>query len=596
MTTQLSDKQPLHQSTRSLLLGIWGNIGRRRRIQLALLLLVMIVSGIAELVSLGAVLPFLAVLSDPEQLWQHPLVQNLGMKVGINKSNDLILPATLAFAGAAVLSGLVRLTNVWLNGRVAAAIGSDLSCESYRRTLYQPYEVHVQRNSATIITSTTTNISRTVQACTSFLLMLTAAIVAFGLLMGLLIINWRVALTAIALFGCIYGFLASTVRKELRFNSLLIKNAAEKQIKSLQEGLGAIRDVLLDGNQPAYVETYRQTDRPQRQLQAKNQFLGTFPRYAVEALALVAISFLGGMLVLNKGTSGDVIPLLGAMSLGAQRLLPAIQQMYVGWSSLKGFNADLVAVLAMLNQPVTPQPSAVSKLSLRKSILFDDLYFKYGADQPNVLKGLNLEINRGERVGFIGSTGSGKSTTIDILMGLLMPTSGRLLVDGKNLHDSKNFHLIRSWQSAIAHVPQNIYLADCSITENIAFGVPSSQINIERVKKAAEQAQIACFIEDLSSGYETYVGERGMRLSGGQKQRIGLARALYKQANVLILDEATSALDSETEKSVMSAVEGLGSDLTIIMIAHRLSTLEYCDKVFEIKRGMAFLKKSFNSI
>ena len=572
-------------STRTLLLGIWGHLSRRRRIQLGLLLVVMLASGGAELVSLGAVLPFLAVLSDPERLWQQPLVQPLAGRVGFTQASELLLPATLAFAVAAVLAAAVRLANVWLNGRLAAAVGSDLSCEAYRRTLYQPYSVHLQRNSAAMITGTTTHIGGTVGALTALLQLVTAAVVAVGLLAGLLLIDWAVALGAASLFGSVYGLLAITLRQELQRNSQRIAAAAKQQIKALQEGLGAIRDVLLDGNQATYVAIYRQADRPQRQLQAKNQFLGTFPRYALEALGMVAIALLGGLLVLQQGAGGAVIPLLGALALGAQRLLPALQQVYGGWSSLKGFNADLAGVLTMLNQPLPPQVSVAEPLPLREGIRLAGVHFRYGPEQPEVLRGLDLEIRRGERIGLIGSTGSGKSTTVDLLMGLLAPSVGRVLVDGADLHDPAHPQRLAAWRAAIAHVPQSIYLADSSIAENIAFGVPRDQIDLARVQQAAAQAQIASFIEGSPEGYGSFVGERGIRLSGGQRQRIGIARALYKQARVLVFDEATSALDTGTEEAVMAAVEGLSKELTIVLIAHRLSTVQRCDRVICLAQG-----------
>jgi ABC-type bacteriocin/lantibiotic exporter with double-glycine peptidase domain len=584
--TMATDQQP--QSTRTLLRGIWGHLSRRRRIQLGLLLVVMLASGGAELVSLGAVLPFLAVLSDPERLWQQPLVQALAARVGFTAASDLLLPATLAFAAAAVLAALIRLLNLWLNGRLAAAVGSDLSCEAYRRTLYQPYGVHVKRNSAAVITGTTTQIVRTVAALTALLQLITAAVVALGLLTGLLLIDWAVALGAAALFGSVYGLLAITARKELRRNSQRIAAAAKQQIKALQEGLGAIRDVLLDGNQRTYVEIYRQADRPQRQLQAKNQFLGAFPRYAVEALGLVAIALLGGLLVqqpAQQGAGAAVIPLLGALALGAQRLLPALQQVYASWSSLKGFNADLAGVLAMLNQPLPQQVSVANPLPLHQAIRLEGVHFRYGQEQPEVLRGLDLEIRRGERIGLIGSTGSGKSTTVDLLMGLLVPSAGRLLVDGLDVHDQAHPERLAAWRAAIAHVPQSIYLADSSIAENIAFGVPKAQIDMVRVRQAADQAQIAGFIEGSADGYGSFVGERGICLSGGQRQRIGIARALYKQARVLVFDEATSALDTGTEEAVMAAVEGLSKELTIVMIAHRLSTIQRCDRVVQLEAG-----------
>jgi ABC-type bacteriocin/lantibiotic exporter with double-glycine peptidase domain len=582
----MNETNPARPYTRTLLLGVWCHLSRRRRIQLGLLLLVMLASGVAELVSLGAVLPFLAVLSDPEQLWQQPLIQPLASRVGFTQASQLLLPATTAFAAAAVLAALIRLANLWLNGRLAAAVGSDLSCEAYRRTLYQPYGVHMLRNSADVITGTTTQIARTVQALTALLQLITAAVVVAGLLTGILLIDWTMALGAATLFGTVYGLLAITAQKELRRNSQLIAAAAKQQIKAQQEGLGAIRDVLLDGNQFTYVEIYRQADRPQRQLQAKNLFLGAFPRYAVEALCMVAIAMLGVLLVLKQGAGGALIPLLGALALGAQRLLPALQQVYANWSSLKGFNADLTAVLAMLNQSMPLQVPVAEPLPLHEGIRLAAVHFCYGPEQPEVLQGLDLEIRRGERIGLIGSTGSGKSTTVDLLMGLLAPTAGRVLVDGSDLHDPRHPERLLAWRRAIAHVPQSIYLADSSIAENIAFGVPRQQIDLALVKQAAEQAQIASYIENSPEGYLSRVGERGIRLSGGQRQRIGIARALYKQAPVLVLDEATSALDTSTEDAVMAAVEGLSKELTIVMIAHRLSTVGHCDRIIQLESGM----------
>jgi ATP-binding cassette subfamily B protein len=573
------------QSTRVLLLGVWRQLNSSRRIQLALLLVVMLVSGGAELVSLGAVLPFLAVLSDPDYLWQYSLIQAWAPRFGLTEPSHLLLPATLVFATAAVVAALIRLSNLWLNGRLAAAIGSDLSCEAFRRTLYQPYGVHVQRNSAELITKTTSQIQQTVVSLGALLQILTSAVVALGLLTGLLLIDAPVAMAAAALFAGAYAALALIVSRELYSNGYRIAEATTQQVKVLQEGLGAIRDLLLDGSQPTFVQIYREADRPQRQLQAKNAFLGAFPRYSLEALGMVAIALLGGVLVLQRGSGASVIPLLGALALGAQRLLPALQQIYNGWAVLNGNNASIQAVLAIISQPLPPTVIGIEPLPLRQGINLVGVNFRYCSDQPEILQGLDLEIRRGERIGLIGRTGSGKSTTVDILMGLLEPTSGQLLVDGENLHDPEHPERLVAWRASIAHVPQSIYLADNSIAENIAFGVPRHKIDMARVKQAAEQAQISGFIEDSTEGYNAFVGERGIRLSGGQRQRIGIARALYKKARLLVLDEATSALDHSTEVAVMEAVEDLSRSLTVVMIAHRLSTIARCDRVIELKNG-----------
>jgi ABC-type multidrug transport system fused ATPase/permease subunit len=572
-------------SSLSLLRRIWSHLSRRRRLQLALLLLVMVASGLAELVSLGAALPFLAVLSSPQQLWQQPLIQALAVRVGYSQPQQLVLPATAAFAVAAVLAALIRLLNLWLNGRLAAAVGSDLSCEAYRRTLYQPYQVHVQRNSSSLITGMTSHIGATVGVLNAVLQIVSAFVMAACLLIGLLLIDSLVALSTAGLFGIAYALVALTSQGHLKQNGERIVTASNQQLQALQEGLGAIRDVLLDGSQATYLELYRRADRPQRHLQSKNIFLGTFPRYALEALGLLAIALLGGSLALQKGSSAAVIPLLGALALGAQRLLPALQQIYSGWATLNGWSTSLAVVIELMEQPLPQQLVVAKPLALRQSLYVQDVRFRYAPELPEVLQGLHLEIRRGDRIGLIGSTGSGKSTLVDLLMGLLVPSGGRLLVDGLDLHDPAHAERLAGWRAAVAHVPQSIYLADSSIAENIAFGVPRHAIDLARVKQAAEQAQIAGFIESSPGGYTCFVGERGIRLSGGQRQRIGIARALYKRANVLVLDEATAALDNATEQAVMEGVGGLSRELTIVMIAHRLSTLAACDQVIHLENG-----------
>ena len=496
------------------------------------------------------------------------------------------MAAAGVFAAAAVLAGGVRSLTLWLGGRLSAAIGSDLGCEVYRRTLFQPYSVQVQRNSSVVINAVVNQTDRCVGAINSALTMLTAVFIAVSLMIGLCLIDWSVALSAASLFGSTYFFIATFSRKELARNGHEINAARARTLKTIQEGLGAIRDVLLDGTQATYLEAYRTEDRPQRKLQARNQFLMRFPRFALEALGLLAISFLAVVLVVGKGSGSAAIPFLGAFAMGAQRLLPAMQEAYGGWSVLKGSTADLSGVLDMLEQPVPPLHVAPHHLSLKKSVRFNKIDFSYGDQLPPVVKQLSVTIEVGQCVGLIGTTGSGKSTTVDLLMGLLVPSQGSILLDEMDLHDPSCPDRLLSWRSAIAHVPQFIYLADSSIAENIAFGVAKDQIDYVRVRTAAQHAQIAGFIETLPDAYASSVGERGIQLSGGQRQRLGIARALYKQAQVLVLDEATSALDNETEQAVMTAIDGLDYKPTIVMIAHRLSTVAKCDRVIRMDSGV----------
>ena len=574
-------------STKDLLYGLWLHLSRRRRWQLGVLLLVMLASGASEVFSLAAVLPFLAVLTDPEQLWRVPIVQQLASVVGVRDADGLLLPVTVLFGSGAVLAAAVRLANLWLNSRLAAAIGSDMSCEAYRRTLHQPYTVHVQRNSSGVITATTTHIAQTVSLINVILLSITAIVVAMALFGAIIVADWKVAFVASVVFGSAYGFLAHIARNRLATNSLLVAQAGKQQLKALQEGLGAIRDVLLDDTQSTYLEIYRKADRPLRLKQAQSGFISAFPRYALEALGLLVIALLTLLLSWQRGSSQAVIPTVGALALGFQRLLPALQQVYSGWALVRAFRSAVADVLAMLDQPMPAHllQGKQRPLQLEVAVCLQQVSFRYRDDSPSVLHQIDLSINRGQRIGIIGSTGSGKSTLLDLLMGLLKPTSGTILVDGKDLYAVDHPERLLAWRSSIAHVPQSIYLADGSIAENIAFGLPSDQIDMARVRQAAEQAQIAGFIESIAEGYRSFVGERGIRLSGGQRQRIGIARALYKQAQVLVFDEATSALDTATEQAVMEAIEGLSKELTILMIAHRLSTLERCDRVIKLDTG-----------
>ena len=363
-------------------------------------------------------------------------------------------------------------------------------------------------------------------------------------------------------------------------NSAQMAKEQTQVVKALQEGLGGIRDVLLDGTQPAYCHIYQRADAPLRRAQASITFISQSPRFVMESIGMVLFAALA--LGMTHGSVGvlTALPILGALALGAQRLLPALQQGYAAWSSIIGYQSSTQEVLELLDQPLPPEASQPlpAPLPFKKSIQFDSVKFRYTAESPWVLEDLSFNIPKGTRVGFVGKTGSGKSTCLDLLMGLLLPLSGRISVDGTVL-DQRN---LRSWQRNIAHVPQAIYLADTSLAENIAFGVAPEKIDMKRVREAARQAHIADFIESSPQGYQALVGERGIRLSGGQRQRIGIARALYKQAAVLVFDEATSALDHETEKAVMEAIEGLSADLTILIIAHRLTTLKKCTEIIDL--------------
>ncbi|EHA62389.1 ABC transporter ATP-binding protein [Synechococcus sp. WH 8016] len=577
--------ESIHASTtlrlRHALQRLWVNLKIKRRRQILLVAMLMILSSIAEMFSLGAVVPFLAVLAEPDKVWVTREVQSLAPFLGWQQPTDLVLPLCFVFAAAAAFNGIVRL--LALRGTIALAngIGSDLSIEVYRRTLYQPYAVHLQRNSSEAISAIASRVDQVVGMVSGILQMLTAGLVSLGLACLLLFLSPFVTLSMALVLGGGYLLAMAYSRRRLqRLGPEIMKNQTQL-IRSLQEGLGAIRDVILAGNQPVYTTIYGQADRRLRQQRGLAQFLAFAPRYGMEAVGLIAIAMTALRLVAGPTSVLGALPLLGALALGAQRLLPSLQLIYLSWNNCRVNIPALSSILCYLEQPIDQAdllavPAA--PLRLEREILLKGVGFRYAKEASWVFRELDLRIGRGERIGIVGKTGSGKSTLIDLLMGLLEPTSGRVLVDGLALEGER----LRAWRSTVAHVPQSIFLADASIAENIAFGVKKGQLDLQRLEQAIEQAQIANFISSLPNGYHTEVGERGVRLSGGQRQRIGIARALYKQAAVLVMDEATSALDEATEAQVMNAINKMSPDLTILMIAHRLSTLEKCDSIFNV--------------
>ena len=573
-------------SSIGLVFSLRKYLTRRRKIQLLSLFFIMLASGVAEILSLATVVPFLSVLSDPERIMSLNITKKIMLVVGLNNEMSLLLAATIVFLLTAIIASLIRLQNLWMNYHLAAAIGHDLSLEAYRRTLYQPYSVHISRNSSSLIKTTTIQIQSTVMSIEQALNLGTSIILSIALLGTLLFINTSLALLKFIVFGLGYFILSKTAKQRLILNSKLVNQNSDKQIQTLQEGLGSIRDVLLDSRQEWFANKYRDVDWKMRKSLANSNFLAGFPRYMMEGLGLILIAFLGFSLRITNNVS-EVIPLLGTIALAAQKLLPVFQQAYNAWARIRSCHSSVEAVIAMVNQPITKIQKYEKKekpLNIN-SIEFSSVGFNYSSNKKLILSDINFNLQMGEKIGIVGSTGCGKSTLIDILMGLLVPTKGEVLINGKNLHSRKNLIKLRDWQKLISTVPQNIYLSDCSIAENIAFGVNKNDISIKKVISAAKKAQLHSFIKSMTGGYSAFVGERGIKLSGGQRQRIAIARAFYRNTKIIVMDEATSALDNKTESNLINAISNLNKGFTFIFIAHRISTIKACDCIYEFKNG-----------
>jgi len=579
----------------NLLRRLWPKIDRERKKWFGFVLFLMIITSFTEIVSIGSVIPFLGVLTMPENVFGHEYAQPWIEFAGITAPEQLLLPVTLLFIAAILMSSFSRILLLWAQTRLAFTVGADISIDIYRRTLYQPYAVHVSRNSSELISGIYGKANQVIgQAVLPMLLIMSSTIGMVSIVITLSLINVSVALISIVGIGAFYMLIVLVTKNKLASNGELISEKQDQVVKALQEGLSGIRDVLIDGTQENYCRIFMDADIPRRRATEINRIITAIPRIVIEAVGVSLIAVIAYFFAMEEDGVSNIIPVLGAMALGAQRLMPISQQIYSSWSLMRGGHAALSDVLALLEQPMPKyvEEENTNPIEFKYDLNIDSVSFQYVDGGSMILEDIRFCIPKGSSIGFIGETGSGKSTLIDIIMCLLEPTKGDLRVDGEPITEKNR----RSWQMHIAHVPQEIYLADSSIAENIAFGVPREKIDLELVRTVARQAHIAETIETWSEQYNTFVGERGHRLSGGQRQRIGIARALYKDANVIVLDEATSALDTDTEKAVMEEISGIEGGITTILIAHRMTTLRQCDQIVQLDRGRVVRIGSYKDI
>ena len=569
---------------------LWHHVDRRSRWRLLLLLCFMVIGALLEILVLGAVVPFIAVIVRSTS-GNDSAGSKYGLLAGAMQHFSWLPASALGWAvmlsAVIALSGLFRIILSKAVLRFAFGFGHELSVRIYQNALYQPYLRHIQSNSSRLLSVIEKCNAATFSVILPLLNMAVSFVTACAIIIGLLLVDVFTAFVAATIFSVIYGIAMTVTRKRLMADSETISSLATARIKTVQEGVGGMRDILLEGLQPVFVEVFSEQDKRLRSAQISNNYLGNAPRYVIESAGMIMIVSLALWGSRHSGSSFASIPVLSAMALGAQRLLPQLQQIYYGWSSFRGHHASLIDVDEHLGHEIPEEyalQAQATPLDMTGSIELHDVSFQYPGTQGRVLEGIKLVIPRGTRIGIMGTTGSGKSTLVDILMGLLPPTSGELRIDG---HAQDEIGRLR-WRKSIAHVPQQIYLMDATVAENIAFGVRVAAIDMDRVHWAARCAQMDDVIAAMPAQYGALVGERGVRLSGGQRQRIGIARALYKKPAVLVLDEATSALDGVTEAMVMDSLLQFDAQLTVVIVAHRLTTLERCDALYEVKERGCF--------
>ena len=570
-----------------LLKKTFFHLSKKRKKQLILVFLFMIISGLGEVFSLTSIIPLLSIITNPETIWAIPLVKDFANLIGIISPKDLFIPFILVFTFANVSSTLIRLLGIWFYEKLSAAIGNDLSVKAFSSTLNREYKELLRIDSSKLITANTIHLAQFVACLSSCFKILTSFISSFLIIITMLIINPLISFMSLVIFILIYLLISNRIQKTIHLNSREIAENDVKQIKIIRESLGSIVEIILSQNQNFHVKEFRKVDLDIRNRKRVNRFLTFFPRNTLESITFIFLSGISLTYTLNSKDPIYLIKLIGIFALSVQKILPLFQQAYANLTSISSQSYSVKSFLDLLRETKENSVNKPQKnlAIFRKNISFKKIHFKYSINSKFVLNDINLVIKKGDKVGIIGSTGSGKTTFINILLGLLKPHSGLLLIDQCNIYDPKNINSLNLWRQLISYVPQKIFLTNKTIAENIAFTEEDNNVNFQKIEKVSKTSQIYEFINSLPKKFNTFIGEDGAFLSQGQKQRIALARALYKEPNILILDEATSSLDEITEKKLISSIHDDYKDLTLIMIAHRLKTLSSCDYIIEIKRG-----------
>jgi len=549
----------------------------------------MFLSAVAEVMSIGSVIPFIAVITDPDKMNEFSLLINVLDYFDISETQDAVLFFTSVFIILAFISGIIRIFYIWTQSRLTQLITADFGISAFKKSLYQPYLVHIKRNSSEVVSTIFVKLNRlsykVILACFT---VISSSIIVLSVFFAFLYIDFLRTISLFFSFASIYILFTLLFNSPLKRSSITLSKEQDKTVKILQESFGGIRDILIDGTHELYIKLYSRSELLLKKTISNVEFMALSPRYIIETLGITIFAVFCSYSVLQGIDTSYILPVLGSVVVAAVKLLPYVQQAYAGISDIKGHIEVVEDVLLLLDQeePKSSNLEATTKQSKERFIFNDkielnEVCFSYNSNEKNILNNIDITIPMGSRVGIIGQTGSGKSTLIDILMGLLLPDSGSFKIDGKELNSTNQY----LWRKKVVHVPQNIFLSDLSIKDNIVFGYSDSQEDFAKIVSASKKANIHQHVESLDHGYETLVGERGVKLSGGQRQRIGIARALYRDPEILFLDEATNALDDHTEELIMKSLYDFNANMTLIMVAHRKTTLKHCSIIIELEQG-----------
>ena len=567
---------------------VWSILTKAERRRMFFILLLMLVGSILETFSLGLVVPVVGLLVKPNYVQNFPAIDNF---LGHPSEVQFAVIAMALLVVIYLLKSTFLVWSAWIQSGFSLAITARIGRELFKNYLRQPYPFHLQRNSSVLIRNSQSSASLMGGVFDPMLSIMTDSLVTLGLFSLLIKLEPIGSLTTLAVFG-----LSAWMFR--RFTSARIKKWGEAQnnyrrmiIQHLQQGLGGVKDVKILGREDFFVSEYSDQLTGSASVTRRSGVSQMLPRIGLEILTILGLAVLVSTMVVSGEDLNSVLPVLGLFGAAAFRLVPAVSRMVTMVQTIAQSQPVVKELFQDLGLKTLDTPRRQGHDGFAHVVEVEIVSFKYETAPTNALSNVSLRVKRGEAVGLVGPSGSGKSTLVDVLLGLMAPASGAVLVDGVNVQDR-----IRWWQDQIGYVPQSIFLTDDTLRRNVAFGLPKSEIDDAAVDAAIRAAQLEEFVNSLPLGLETVVGERGVRLSGGQRQRIGIARALYHNPDVLVLDEATSSLDTETEHGVMQAVQALQGDKTVIIVAHRLSTVEYCDRLYRLESSRIVDEGTFEEV
>ncbi len=581
----------------SFIKQLFGLFTSKQRKRFYILQTLVVLMAFTEILGVASIIPFMALVGDMNQLNEDTLIANIYQFSGIDSQTQFIFLLGVSVLVMLIISAVISMFTVWRLAMFANQIGAEIADKLYTHYLKQNWLFHATGSSAQLTKKIATETLRvTINILTPLMLMNAKIGLIILMLLSIFLYDPMVAVIGLTVFGTAYFILYRVVRLRLQKNGRTISKVNEQRFRLMNEGFGGIKDILLLGRDDDFIKRFNITGKTLAYSQGANAALGQVPRYFMELIAFGSMIGLLLYLITNHdGELGMILPILSVYALASVKLLPAFQQVYASTANIKGNIAALESIQKdLLDSMVTKVESKSddSLMLLKHRILINNVTFTYPNKDEPTLKNIDMVIPVNSVVGIVGPSGSGKSTLIDILLGLIEPQQGQMQIDDELINEENR----RLWQNSIGFVAQNIFLSEGTISENVAFGISRDNIDEDKVRSALKLAHLNEFVEGLEKEIHTKVGERGVQLSGGQRQRIGIARALYHKAEVLVLDEATSSLDGITEKMIMKAIQDFKGKKTIILIAHRLKTVQKCDQIFFVQNGKVVDKGTFNEL